>query len=508
MSARRASSRSGKSAIGSAPSRTSAWRRPSAAAASIPAVSSPRAFGAAPQWRSYQARAESRVTRPGSIPGARPRSRAPRTLPRRRAARNATPGTAREHRTGGLDDRLVGFGQRGATEDDDGAGQVPREDAAGGGNGRDGHAGDVVVGVGVGEESGGERCHLTRTVHQRAAHEVRERRGPGGELHDAQAGVEDRASKPQVQHGQLFFEIGGDQDHGRRRACVGDRRLREAQHHLGGEAVAELGVHVVGLPHALGQLRPRVALFVGEPGAADDTDRLRPVLGDDLRQLPAGGGQRLAPRCLHQLGAVADERSRQAVLAVDPAEVVAAAVAQPRLVDRLRVEALVAGDAVGGRFDGDAAADGTARARAVDALDIPGPGREPVRRGRERTDRTELDHVAREVRRERVVGEGVDLRRVASADEVDERVAGHLLAEAGATVAEDAPLAVEQHERGDLDRLGEVALLLDEAALARTEAEGLVLERALAALVADRAVERVVDEEELEHPVLGLLDAR
>ena len=57
---------------------------------------------------------------------------------------------------------------------------------------------------------------------------------------------------------------------------------------------------------------------------------------------------------------------------------------------------------------------------------------------------------------------------------------------------------------GDGDGLGPVALLLEEAALPRPVGEGLVLQGALSALVAHRAVERMVDEEELEHPVLGL----
>ena len=69
----------------------------------------------------------------------------------------------------------------------------------------------------------------------------------------------------------------------------------------------------------------------------------------------------------------------------------------------------------------------------------------------------------------------------------------------------DAALAVEQDQVGDGDRLLEVALLLDEPALARSVGQGLVLQRALAALVAHGAVERVVGEQELEHPVLGLL---
>ena len=94
---------------------------------------------------------------------------------------------------------------------------------------------------------------------------------------------------------------------------------------------------------------------------------------------------------------------------------------------------------------------------------------------------------------------------VAALREADQRVAGDLVGEAGAAVAQDAALAVEQHEVADRDRLLEVALLLDVAALARAVAERLVLQRALAALVAHRAVERVVGEQQLEHALLGPL---
>ena len=110
-----------------------------------------------------------------------------------------------------------------------------------------------------------------------------------------------------------------------------------------------------------------------------------------------------------------------------------------------------------------------------------------------------------EVAGEGVVREGVDLRLAAAVLEVDQRVAGDVLGEAGAPVAEDAALAVEGHEVADRDRLLEVPLLLDEPALARAVGHRLVLEGALAALVADRAVERVVHEQELEDAVLGLL---
>jgi hypothetical protein len=52
-----------------------------------------------------------------------------------------------------------------------------------------------------------------------------------------------------------------------------------------------------------------------------------------------------------------------------------------------------------------------------------------------------------------------------------------------------------------------VALGFDEARAPAAPAEGDVLQRALAALVADRAVERVVDEQELDHRLLRVLDA-
>ncbi len=138
------------------------------------------------------------------------------------------------------------------------------------------------------------------------------------------------------------------------------------------------------------------------------------------------------------------------------------------------------------------------------ALEVPRPGAEAVRRRRERAHRADLDDVAREVRGERVRGVGDHLGVVPTSPERDERITRDLVREASAAAALDAPLAVQQHEIRDRDRLLPVALLLDEARLARAERQRGVLERALAAAVTDRAIKRVVDEEELEHAVLSL----
>ena len=103
-----------------------------------------------------------------------------------------------------------------------------------------------------------------------------------------------------------------------------------------------------------------------------------------------------------------------------------------------------------------------------------------------------------------MLGEGVDLGLTSPVHEVDEPVTGHLVGEPGAPVTENAAFAVQVDVVIHGDGLLEVALLLDEAALSGAEGHGLVLQRALAALVADRTVQRVVDKEELKHAVLGL----
>ena len=87
-------------------------------------------------------------------------------------------------------------------------------------------------------------------------------------------------------------------------------------------------------------------------------------------------------------------------------------------------------------------------------------------------------------------------------------VARDLLGEPGAALAQDAALAVQQDLRRDRDRLRERALDVDEPGGRAAVAHRLVLQGALAALVAHRAVERVVDEQQLHDAVLGLVGLR
>ena len=309
----------------------------------------------------------------------------------------------------------------------------------------------------------------------------------------------------EVQHRELLPQVGCDQ-HDRAGAVeVGDGGAGEAEHDLGGQAVAELRVDVVGAEHALGEAGPHVGVLVGAARAAEHRDRRRAARVERGLQPGRRRVERFGPRHLDQLAVLAHHRRPHAIGGVHPLVAVAALVAEPSLVHRLGVDAEQADDAVRGALQRAPAPDRARGARRLDRLEVPRPRPEAVRARGERADGADLHGVAGEVGGERLVGVGDHLRVRAPLAEVDQRIAGDLGREAGAAAALDAALPVEQHEVADRHRLLEVPLLLDEARLAGTERERLVLQRALAAAVAHRAVERVVDQQELEDAVLHRL---
>ena len=186
----------------------------------------------------------------------------------------------------------------------------------------------------------------------------------------------------------------------------------------------------------------------------------------------------------------------------------AALVAEPAVVDLVVVALQHAQDALVADGEAHVALRRAERADRARLLDVPRPRAEAVGPRGERADGAQLDDVAAERRDVRVAVERADERVRAALVQDELVVLADLLAEAHAAVAEDAALAVDRDQRAQRERLLEVALGLDEARDAAAPAERVVLQRALAALVADRAVERVVDEQELEDGLLRLLHPR
>src|SRR4029434_1641321 len=88
-------------------------------------------------------------------------------------------------------------------------------------------------------------------------------------------------------------------------------------------------------------------------------------------------------------------------------------------------------------------------------LEIPDAGLEPELLERERPDRADVHDVPGIGVVELLPGEDPDLRPLAALEEPQLAGLGHLVAEADAPAALDAPLLVEQHVRADVHRLRE-----------------------------------------------------
>ncbi len=326
-----------------------------------------------------------------------------------------------------------------------------------------------------------------------------------------------RLAQPQEDAGSLLLGLDTGQEDGR---CLLQGGVREAPAPEIPAPAGDPGRQEVGL---LGAVHPcpevdvvRVQRDPGELGVGVGVLDGQPAAGQDAGAAPGGGqppgrglqGVRPARRFQFAGLPVAYQRVLQPVPLLRVAEGKPPLVADPLLVDL---------GVVGGQPPQDLAAPvvrtGRAAARAVLAHrrrgdQVEGAGAEAVRGRGERADRADLDGVAREVRLEGVALAGADLLEGAALDQLDHRVAGDLVAEAGAARAQHAPLAVQQHLGGDRHRFGEGAFAALEARLRVADLHRLVLERTLAALVADRAVQRVVDQQQLHHAALRLLGHR
>ena len=150
------------------------------------------------------------------------------------------------------------------------------------------------------------------------------------------------------------------------------------------------------------------------------------------------------------------------------------------------------------------------RVHDVDARDVaqlPRPHFENLRLLKQRPNRADICEIAGEFGRNRPLEVRADLAVFASVKHADLRHARNFRREADAARALDAA-----GHRGLDDRthifVVDRALVLLETREAAAIGHRLVLEIAFAALVADRAIERVVDEQELHHPFARLLHHR
>ena len=255
--------------------------------------------------------------------------------------------------------------------------------------------------------------------------------GAGRDLDQLRVAAHHGLAQAQEEDRQLLAQVAGQRHQHRRRARLVDGGPGQAEHQLGREAVAQLGVDRVGAdrrPWPAWPRRRRTSLVRRAPPMTATAPGAAGALG---RGEPGRGGrQRLAPADRDQLALLADARLDEAavleaarlaglaeelaaaraeadhlgrrggrhvdglvghlgrrravvdLVAVDRLEGEAALVAQPAVVHRLRVDAEQPGQAVLRRLHGHPAADRAGGAGGLDLVEVPGAGREAVgRRG-------------------------------------------------------------------------------------------------------------------------------
>ena len=140
-------------------------------------------------------------------------------------------------------------------------------------------------------------------------------------------------------------------------------------------------------------------------------------------------------------------------------------------------------------------------------LDVPWASLKAVRLCGECTDWANLHGVAREVRAKRLVRKRHYLRIVSTTCKRNQRITSNFVGKASATIAQNAALAIEIHIVANRDWLFVVSLFFNKTAFARAMTKCLVLQRALATLVAYRTIERMISKQQLKNTLLCFFNA-
>ena len=182
-------------------------------------------------------------------------------------------------------------------------------------------------------------------------------------------------------------------------------------------------------------------------------------------------------------------------------------VGNPLLVDGLVDARQDAHHLAAARVDADRRAQAVHHVDRLGLAKFPRPRREGIGLRGQRAHRADIDEIALQLRGQRMLEIGRDLHVLAATGRAHFRRAADLGGEADATRALDAAVHRGLDQRAQIFVLDR-ALVLGEAAGVDAIAHRLVLQVALAALVADRAVQRMVDQQELHHAFARLLHHR
>ena len=261
--------------------------------------------------------------------------------------------------------------------------------------------------------------------------------------------------------------------------------------------LAQTVVHVQ-RAQARGQLREQCVFLDGARRTGEHAETLRRCRGKSVsrrlqRRRPVG----FLPAAI----ARAHHGHLQAIRAVDALVAEAVAIGDPALVDRFVLARHHAHEPPTQHVPVEVGAEAVVRRDQRVLRHFPRPRAVAERLAVERADRTQVDDVARQLVVDALLDVGADLAVLATVVGAEFLHARDVLPEAHAARAVDAARHVGGDEWTDVLVLDH-ALALVVARNVAAIAHGQILQLAFAALIADRAVERMIDQQEFHHRLL------
>src|ERR1700722_16472233 len=268
-------------------------------------------------------------------------------------------------------------------------------------------------------------------------------------------------------------------------------------------------IEVVRLQYSASEFREQVRFFVGSAGRTDHPDRPAAVVVADFRKLLPDQLERFFPCRRSQPAFLADQRLRQSLFVIGKVEPIASLDTKEVSVGATLV-AVVPADNFRARVRSPHAQRGLAAVAAMRAhcaymLHFPWPRFIAICARGEGAHRADVDAHAALFALQVIFFIGSDERTYATVLHPESPNVHALAAHAHAAVAENAARPVEEHHGRPL-LLVLVVLRLHEFRFRRAVGERHVLQFALAAGVANRAIQRMVAQQHLEHRLASLLN--
>ena len=216
-----------------------------------------------------------------------------------------------------------------------------------------------------------------------------------------------------------------------------------------------------------------------------------------MRKLRGNGSKCLSPACRDHAAILAEPRPIQPA-ALQAIEGKAAAIGHPFLIHSL-IDAWQNAQHFGAaRINADIGAHGIQHINAIRLAQFPWTRHESIRPAGERTDRADINQIAGKLRRQRLFHIGADFHILTAIGAAQFRRAGNLGSKTHAACALNAARHHGFDERADILVLHR-PLGFTVTRLVMTIGIGLVLQITFTALVANRAIKRVIDEQKFHH---------